>query len=149
VRASPKKLAPHADDIVARYLAGESTSTLARSYQCNPDTVRQVLLSRGIDRRPRGQVPGVQMPGSKLPLPAHLAAEYNAGATLKALGATYCVSPSTVRRVLLRLGITRRGPNRRDPMVALAKKLRRCLGASAARAELARMGLSVSPGHGG
>jgi hypothetical protein len=54
----PNVLDPVADVVVAAYRNGESYKSIANVHGCSPGTVRNLLISRGEPRKPKGRPKG-------------------------------------------------------------------------------------------
>lgn len=100
--------------LVAEYLAGDSTRTIGSRYGISHATVAYRLRRLGVLRK-RGPVLKLRTAPRKRrrkPLPQtiidRIAAEYQAGATLRGLGERYHYSHTSIKDILAAAGVPRR-----------------------------------------
>lgn len=89
------------DDLVRRYLAGESGNQLARRYGVLKIVVYGTLRRRGIPRR--------HLPHRKVMPTEEIAALYRSGESVNALAKKYGVSRRVIEKRLNEAGVARRG----------------------------------------
>jgi Mor family transcriptional regulator len=94
-------------ELVEAYEAGATVEELAERHGCSVTTVRAVLEEQGVTLRPRG--PRSPLEGRE----ASLAADYEAGATIRELASRYGANQRTIRKVLSECGVTMRPPGRK------------------------------------
>lgn len=96
------------DEIVARYLAGESSVALSRSMGIAINTVLRAVQRAGIDPR----TTSASRPRAKQKLMPQMRAAvceaYQAGEPLSQIAARYSVVIQTIRRILIEEGVPRR-----------------------------------------
>lgn len=98
----PRSLAGREEEIRTRFSTGESTRDMAKSMGTSLPTMGRALASLGL--RPEDR------PDAKVIDAAALRDEYLAGASLEEVGKRHRLSPETVIRRLLDLGVTIRRP---------------------------------------
>jgi predicted transcriptional regulator len=100
-------LVGHEAELVDAYEAGATVEELAELHGCSVITVRMVLDGEGVTLRARG--PRSPLEGRE----AELAADYEAGATVRDLAERYGANQRTIRKVLAEWGVTMRPPGRK------------------------------------
>lgn len=94
------------DDLIQRYLAGESLNSLTKLYRTDRSTIREVLDVHGI--KPRGQAEATRLATAANVDSAALVARYAVGESVHALAKAFGVDPYAVRRVLSEAEVTAR-----------------------------------------
>lgn len=108
-----RKLTPaQVDDLVRRYLAGDSLQQVGEAFGVGDECVRDWLIKRGIPRRPRNEA-GPRRDRIRID-DAAMVERYLAGESEKALAAAFGIERNGIRRRLLRAGVQPR--NRSDAM---------------------------------
>jgi very-short-patch-repair endonuclease len=96
----------NADDIVSRYLAGESLHSLSKRYGVDRDVPRRVLREHNIG--PRNQAEAALLLRSQVADPVGLVDNYLAGESAKALGRRLGLAERVVTRTLCQQGVALR-----------------------------------------
>lgn len=89
------------DAIAREYLAGDSTTALARRHGVGPTLITNVLREQGVEMRPCGRIARVR---GGLPM-GDVVALYATGLPLREVAARCGVSTSTIRRAMHYHGI--------------------------------------------
>jgi lambda repressor-like predicted transcriptional regulator len=102
-------------DLAARYRDGASLADLEALTGWSDNTLRRLLARAGVEMRPahRRRVTDLRRGGRAVVDASRLAARYLAGETLADIAARSGLGVSTVRRTLLRAGVTLRPAHRR------------------------------------
>lgn len=98
--------------VVAEYEDGASIETLARTYECSVAVVRRHLQRAGIALRSTVEAVALYHGHATAlgDLPAEqIVADYEGGASLRALGIRYGAPHTSIRRLLLARGVPLRG----------------------------------------
>jgi len=93
----------HDDDIIQRYLSGETPSKIAERYGISKDVIARILKENATQMRPSAWSPKVFLPGLAV------AEMYVTGKSVNAISKHYGCTRSTVVRVLKEAGIRLRG----------------------------------------
>jgi transposase len=144
-----------ADEVVARYRAGDSLAKLAAAYDTSANTIKRLLEKHGEQRRPahhgltqtplhlRGDRGVVEsLPASKI------ISEYRDGASLAKLAQSYEVSINAIRRLMDAHGEPRRSSEAHKSLPRVldgekeAEIIRRHLNGESLRVIAAAVGLS-------
>lgn len=110
-----KREVPNADDLVARYLAGEMTGQLCKEAGISACCFKRLLRERGLKFRSQQEAAMLRR-GQPVPCrqwspedPDQLLKEYSDGASAKALAERYGVSRTAINGFLRRHGVEPRG----------------------------------------
>jgi hypothetical protein len=98
----PRRLDLPCDELRARYLAGQSTTFLARHFGCSPTTISKYLHGCGVTMRP------AQFAAVPIDAAALRRAYLEERLPISAIAAMFRVSPSTIGNKRRRYGIPRR-----------------------------------------
>jgi hypothetical protein len=94
-------------ELVRRYEAGESTTTLAGEYDSNHATIWRTLTREGVQLRQQGPPTG-RRPAFTREQETDLVRRYRLGESMESIAAEYNTYATTVRRALIRNNVTLR-----------------------------------------
>ncbi|WP_240777048.1 helix-turn-helix domain-containing protein [Nonomuraea basaltis] len=108
---APPRKPLNADDIVRRYLAGESISALTRAERVGKERIREILDAAGVERRDAGTAVALSRWGGGVDVSAaEVATLYRSGLPGTEVAQRLGVSVSTVSHLLDEQGVPRRSP---------------------------------------
>jgi len=96
--------AENVEEIIRRYMAGESATSLAKEFEVAPSALLRLLRERNVVVRRRLVTEELEQ---------ELAQDYEAGMTVAAIETKHRLSHNAVLRALHRAGVEMRGTGRR------------------------------------
>lgn len=95
-------------ELVRRYQAGESTTSLAEAYDSNHGTIWRTLTREGVKLRQQGPPTGSRRPAFTSEQETDVVRRYRLGESMESIAASHNTYATTVRRALVRNGVTLR-----------------------------------------
>lgn len=95
-------------ELVRRYQSGESTTSLAQAFDSNHATIWRTLDREGVEMRRQGPPTGSRKPAFTREQETEVVRRYRLGESMESIAASHNTYATTVRRALVRNGVSLR-----------------------------------------